>query len=504
MKLFSICFIVCSLGIMTASADSFVGDVYGRYVDVGMDTVVYEKVSFKPDYMNVSGTIEFVNNGNVDTEIHICKGCDFYVRNRGDFKANFLLEPDADIIQIVSDVDELNPIASDAEYTLMFDGFNGSLADVELTGSVVLKNSVLDLDDLTGAHSVELIGDNVLVVDDVAGMNGPVLKADMSGNGRVRLETDNTDPLYADVGVIKDGKLFVLHQRETDYEKVFKNDMGIFFNNLRHKNQADGLLQAMDNATDMRKMKQIMDKSVRLNPDVARNVGRVVREFYRNGPGLMGGLGLGTDFIYSDDFYLCGVGGRFNSDLFGVELNVAMQAGQIKYQNNLDEFDGLYYGINLSARYQMDSNLFVRGIMDFSRIDINVGDVFYDDKSIENPSVASLGGGFDVGYGYSIGDSFYLSPYVGVDILSDSLENDTRIDFAIRGGADVGYLYEVLGIKYDYVVGVVVDTDDKFMATARVGFLSKYDRAGANINLATLRFYDVWSYQVSVGVKFTF
>ncbi len=504
MKVFLKFFAVYLLGMMTASADSFMGDVYGRPVDVRTDTLVYENVSFKPSYLNVSRAIEFVNNGTVDTEIHVCSGCNLYVRNRGDFDATFLLGQDADVIQVVSDVEELNLIVSDTEYTLMFDGFAGGFLDIKLTGDVVLKDSVLDLGALVGARSVELIGDNVLVLDDVSGMSGQMLLGNVYGDGRVRIESSDTDPLYAAVAFVEDAKLFVRYQRETDYEKVFKNDMGMFFNDLRRTNPDDGLLYAMDAATDMKELDRIMDKSVRLNPDVLRNVGQVMRLFYRNSWDWTYGFRTTADFIYSDDFYFYGVGGRVNAYLFGVDLSVAVHGGKIEYKSDFDEFDGRYYGINLGAKYQMVNNLFLRGMLDFSRIDVNVGDVFYDDKVIDNPSVLYFGGGFDFGYKYGLGDSFYLSPYAGVDITSDGVEHCAGVDYAVRVGGDMEYSYEVLGIKYNYALGATANTDNKIMATARVGFWSDYDGAGADINLATLRLNDVWSYQVSIGARVSF
>lgn len=504
MKVFLTFFTVCLLWVATACADSFIGDVFGQSIDVDSDVVVYENIYFKPSYVNVSRTVDFINNGNVDTEFRLCAGCNLYVRNRGDFTASFLLGADAEVIQVVSNVGEFNPIFSDTEYTLMFDGFDGSSLDGDLTGNVVLKNSVMELDALSYSESVELIGDNVLVVDDASGLNGCMLLGNVSGDGRVRIEANSTDRLYAYVGFIDEGKLFVRYQRETDYEKVFKNDVGAFLNNLRRQNPDDGLLYAMDATADMTELKQVMGKSVRLNPDVLRDVGQVMRLFYRNSWDWTYGFRTTADFIYSDDFYFYGVGGRVNAYLFGVDLSVAVHGGKIEYKSDFDEFDGRYYGINLGAKYQMVNNLFLRGMLDFSRIDVNVGDVFYDDKVIDNPSVLYFGGGFDFGYKYGLGDSFYLSPYAGVDITSDGVEHCAGVDYAVRVGGDMEYSYEVLGIKYNYALGAIANTDNKIMATARVGFWSDYDGAGADINLATLRLNDVWSYQVSIGARISF
>lgn len=215
MKIFPVVLSVWCAYISGAVADSFVGDEFSAHIDITTDSVVYENVFFKPGHVDVNDTIKFVNNGRVNTSFSICDGCEIFILNRGEFTADFVLENNAKVIQVVSSADEWNPIDADVKYTLKIDGtdrlnlvngFNG-----DAFNNIILKDSVLNISDVLAMNGVniDLQGDVVLVADDLMGLYDVPIIGNVSGDGRVRVVNKNPDVLYSDVVFLFDDKLFV-------------------------------------------------------------------------------------------------------------------------------------------------------------------------------------------------------------------------------------------------------------------------------------------------------
>lgn len=494
-----------------AFADSFSGDELGTVVGINTDTVVNSGVLFAPDLVSVNGTIDFINYGAVDTVFSVCNRCDVHVYNHGDFVADFILGEDASVVQVVSGADNWNPILSNVKYTLMIDGVselgNRAVLDGYSLQRVVIKDSVLRLSDISWNHEVntDLRGDIVFIVDDLSGLYGVPVIDNVSGDGNVRIASEHAHPLYADVGYVIDNQLFVKRVRETDYKKIFGNDMGVFLNNLRRQNPDDGLLQALDAAKDMNALNDIMGRSVRMNRDLLLRSVRVLGGLNNMFPNAVRtGFDVNFNGVLSDDFYSYAVGAGISGGFDRLKLGMGVYLGNVEYVTELDEFVGMYYGLNLGAEYLMQNNLFVRGAMNVMRFDFDIGDAFYNDEVINNPSVIYAGSMADFGYRYNFADSFYAAPFVGMDVIGTNVADVLDIDVRGRIGVDVGYMYQLFGISYDYGVEINTNSDNEFMANVRAGFWSEYDGAGANVDLTVSRMFGVCSYKMSIGGKLWF
>ncbi|MBO5946584.1 MAG: autotransporter outer membrane beta-barrel domain-containing protein [Alphaproteobacteria bacterium] len=493
-----------------AVADSFMGDEFSAVVNLTMDSVVYENVLFQPGGVNVDDNIDFINNGRVHSTFSVCDGCEIFIYNRGDFVADFDLGNNARVVQVVSNATEWNPIETDVKYTLVIDGvknfgtngvFNGGALE-----NVILKDSVLRMSDIdfVDGTQVYLRGDIVFIVDDLSGLyDGPIMD-NVSGDGRVRIQNNSANPLYADVGYLLDGQLFVKRVRETDYRKIFNNDMGVFLNGLRDKNSDDGLLRALDVATDMDSIHDIMARSVRMNRDLLLRSVRVLGEFNKFSSDIRTGVGANFDVVFSDNFYSYDVGARFEGDFDRLRIGLGLHFGNVEYESDLDVFNGVYYGLNLGVDYLMKNNLFMRGMANVLRVDFDMGDVFYNGEIINNPSAVYVGGVADFGYRCEFADSFYVAPFAGLDVVGTVVADISDIDVRGRAGADAGYVYQMLGISYDYGVGININSDNEIMANARVGVWSEHDGAGANIGFAVSHMFDIYSYKISIGGRVWF
>lgn len=505
MKICSIVLSVWCAYMSGAVADSFVGDEFSTHVDIATDSVVYENVLFRPGVVNVNDTLDFENNGRVYTTFSICDGCEIFIRNRGEFTADFVLGNNSKVVQVVSGTDAWNPIDADVKYTLMIDGAEGVSLENGFNGNalnnIILKDSVLDISDviLMGRINIDLRGDIVLVADDLTGLYDMPIIGNVSGNGRVRVVNKNSDVLYSDVAFLIDNQLLVKRVRETDYKKIFDNDLGVFLNNLRRQNSGNRLLRALDVATDMNSINGIMTRSVRMNPEFLLRPVRMLGEFNKIMTGARTGIAADFDVVFSDDFYTYGAGVGLSGIFDRLKLGLGLYVGDMEYESDLDSFRGVFYGLNMGADYLMKNNLFVRGMANVMRFDFDMGDVFYNGEIINNPSAIYVGGVADFGYRHKFADSFYVAPFVGMDTVGTIVADMSDINIRGRVGMDVGYAYQMLGLSYDYGIGVNANSDNEIMVNARAGFLSAYDGAGVNIGFAVSRMFDICSYKISIG-----
>lgn len=508
MKLFYLAILINLCGACAAFADSFMGDEAGELVCLNANTIVGDDVNFMPGVVDVERSLLFENYGHVNSEFAVCSHCKFRIVNHGDFVANFSLADGAMIEQVVRDVDELNPIVSDTEYTLFVDGtdeisLNGVLGNSDI-GTIVIRDSVVNINDtdFSGVAGIELRGDVVFMADDLSGLYDAVVINNVSGDGRVRFHSRAENPMYADVGYIDDGNLYVKRVRETDYVKVLKNDVGVFLNNLRISNPGDGLLRVLDSAVDMDALRDAMERSVRFNPDVLENVTKVINSFYRFG--FENEIGIGAGVVAGENFYSYGVDVGATGNVGAVKVAANVRAGDIEYKSDVDKFTGAYFGLNLRAEYAMKNNLWIRGVADVARFDFDIGDVFYENHVVSNPSVVSINGAVDFGYWYVPVDSFYVMPFVGFDASNYKTDDMNNVGMCARGGVGAGYGYEMMGIKYNYDFVVGMDSENAMHGTGRIGFWSQYDMMGGDAKFSVVRMFDAMAYHVSIAGRVSF
>lgn len=515
MKYLFAVFLVLICCVRTANATSYSMDVYGGWVNVATDFIVQKNVNFRPTDLYLDKTVYVDNAGVIDTNIHLCDGCKLFLRNAGVVNADVFTANNAHVVQVVHTTDDIHAIAINEDYDIMIDGANGILlTDVfdirgPLTDKIIVRDSVVAVNDVPWAdlNVLELQGDVVFLVDDLVGLYGVPLMDNVAEDVVVSFHVKNSDSLYADVGYLDDGKLYVKRVRETDYEKIFgrDNEIGKFLNDLRVDNADDLLLEQMDAAENINSLHKIINKSVRFNPDVLHDVIRTVgadADVY-DIPGKA--ISVSPIFVMSDNFYT--VGGALNlsgmvSDNIFVQLRI--HVGEVMYKSDVDEFDGVYLGGQFNAKYSFDSGAFVRMMMDLTRFDFNIGNVLYDSEKIKNPGAISLINRTDVGWDFKIKECGYFAPFLGLVNEVISIEDDVNYRLGLRGGFDAGVEINMLGIRYDYGIRMMADTMHTTSVMGRVGFWSEYDAAGGDIGLGVIWGTDTISYKISIGGNFRF
>ncbi len=482
-----------------ANASNVSADVWGGTVVGDADIYVDNGVYFQPARLEVNKSIKIENNGDFNTDVFVCDMCRVSVINRGDMTGNFYLGQNAKLIQVVEGAGDLMPINFNADYTLVVSGddvlrWNEILSVAHRADKVVLNNVMVDMN--VGARylnqtNIELVGEIKVLCDDLKNLYGVAIMENVSGNGKVRFIGGTDNPLFANVGFVENGNLYVRRERETDYVKIFNNETGAFLNKLRGASNggADRLLKRLDTADSVDEFNKMMGRSVRFNPGNLIQILETVNAFSMNRFDVIAeNAGVRSFVIGAKDFYVNGIGvgvGAVVKDR--IEFGLNFDVGRVKYESDVDKFDGRLYGLDFAFLYKMGDERFLNLLSGVRFMRFDVGDVLYNKSQIKNPRG-------NVGYmladyseKYSLGDSFYIMPGVGVGLDFYKIEAEENMDVFGRAKIGAGYEFDMIGIHYDYKVQATVDTDTDVMLGGRIEFWSEYDQIGAGAEISAGR-----------------
>ena len=502
-------FVLLGLFVMRGACASVVlsGNDYGGNRTWNDDVVIADGVNVLPDSLTITKSMQIENYGTLKSDIWVCDRCRVRIKNAGVIDADFYMGDKAQIIQVVSDARDLNPVDFGSDFVVSVEGANGISGDdilrlVNGASALVLTDSVIDI---TGLNQIDVPVQINGVVDLHAmsgvGLYDAALMKNVSGNGTIRFVIDDNDPMYADVAYVHDGALFARRERETDYSKVLNNDVGEFLDRLRDINADDKLLSALDKAVDMRQLKNIMGKTVRVNPDNLFMVARAINAFSVADASDTGARVFG---VLGDVFKAHGIDLNFSDDVYAMRIDVGLRAGNIKYNSDLDEFDGDFWGLKISGNYLMKNNFWIRSDVGATRFNFDVGDVFYNGVDLHNPKMLSVSGIVDAGYIYDIYESCSVAPFVGVGVATYSLGDVARNFVHARVGGNVAYTYKMMGLMYKYNIGAAINSDKEISVMGRVGFMSEYDDMGGDITVGVTRVMGVTAYNLSIGAQIRF
>lgn len=508
MKKICLLFSVLLCAIFTGGVYAY-DDVYSGVITADTDLVIGGDSFFYPDSLNILNSISILNGGAFKADVCLCDGCDLYLRNQGEFTA--YISSGNSVYQVIADARDLNAVSINRDYSLLVSGANHLLLNdiYDVSGSadkIIIRDSVIDLGALDGGrnYALELMGNVVLYLDGVKDSYDGALIHNVSGNADITLVVGTTDPLFANVAYIDDGDLYVRRVRELDYVKVLGAGVGDYLNDIRILDSGDRLIGALDSVTDMHALYEVMGMSARLNPDKLLESVRIIGAMDDFSMFFQSGGGVQASVITSNDFDAYDFSGVIGLKIGDVKFGVGARFGELYYLSDVDEFDGLYYGINLYADYVLHGDMFVRGLVAVNNFEFDIGDVFYRNQRINNPNVLLGNMLVDYGVKYRVWDHINVTPFVGVDMNFYKLGNICDFDFGMRTGIGVGYAYQMHAINYDYKMNVVLNTLGEMGVRLGAGFWSIYDNAGGDIGVSMMRIMDTMAYELTIDAKISF
>ena len=494
-------------------ADIVQADINGQEYLFDKDTIILEDIVVKPDNLIIDGLVEVENHGVIKTDISLLDGTTLFFRNTGVVNAKFDLGVSSVLYHKITTNNEIKYVDFNVDYTAFVESSEAlSLTEIiDVTANadkVFIQNAVINIDGIPKDlnNHIEL-GNNVsFVLGDLGMLYEGVLLNDVRGISDVRFISKNQNPMFSDYGDIKGNKLYVGHVRVTDYAKIYPNYLGEFLNLARNSGKYDSLFLRLDNAMTYGELDSIMSNSLLFNSDRLFEPLRILNALnFADRDFKFGNLGGEIFGFASDRFYAYGLGTNVGfdvSDYLSVYAN--LQIGTLDYQDNLDVFSGSVYGLNVGAKYLLDSDMFVRGDIGLLALDTDIERVFYNNKEIKYPWVNSGYINVDIGRMYHFADVVSVTPFAGVrsEYYSVDTYNDYKANLYV--GTDVGFDTEFSGIKYFYSARAAFNTDMYFMLNGKIGIWSVVDAMGGDLSASISNTDDVISYKVALNTRVAF
>ncbi|MBQ8294500.1 MAG: hypothetical protein IJX89_03890 [Alphaproteobacteria bacterium] len=492
----------------TANAEIINGSVYGSRKNLDTEVVVTDIAKllvnsiYAPDYVYLDnhGTVKVKN-------IYVPERGFFYLENSGHFSGNFVVGDSYYIYQVLRDTDDISVVGYNVDFSVLVrDSAALSWTDVLNVANgadkIILDNATLVLDtDRLNSVPIEINGENLLIVDDISDFYGAPLLANVSGNGRVRLQSHVINPLFAGVSYFENDSLYIRRERITDYATILGNDTGVYLNNLRMKNPNDPLLGALDSAGDMNALRETMARSVRLNPIRLMTPIIQITDFDKLNFNVDNwGINSGVGAIVNKNMEYYGANIAFSGVAENIKFGLSLDMGQMEYSDDINYFVGDIYGGRFVADYNWRDANRLRLMLGGKIVNFSSGEVFMGHNNVvKDPRGVIVYGVTE--YALDFGP---FSPFVGFDFDYVSVTNDNENNVVGRGGVDMRYTHEMLGLRYDYAVRIGANTDGTIFAKLRAGVLSIMDNAGGDISIATIRRDDITSYKFGFAARVLF
>ncbi len=402
---------------------------------------------------------------------------------------------------IIGETFSLNEIA-DEMYSVqeLYLASAGQKTELTLSGGFVASN--------LENTNIFVNGDVWITVSDDFEANGNPVLYNVKRNDYKKLHFNSSDGLYS-LPVSWDGKDVYLSQAMTiNYKHVFRDSRGMFLNYLRETGSDNDLISKLDSENDMNRVMDILNKSVRLNPELLmRSVHEINMLEMTSGSANRIGVGISAEPIYMFSNHGNTIGGRLAAK-YSVTDNLYVGASgygyKIHFDDGLNKYDSGVYGGNVRIDYIGDVVL-VRGGFGGNVDSFDTGPLLNGNEITHNPTGNSLYGFVDLGKHFNIGnDGWYVAPFVNVGMERLHILQNNKNDFFARGAFDGGYSFVLDSMKYTYNLRAGVNTLGNIDAAFNFDAWSEVDGAGGSISLGLIQTELGMSGKASINLQIVF
>jgi len=491
------------IAVNAARAAVFDTDSFGNHLSISSDSIVLKNANLNYSRIDTSYRIRLQNFGNVNANIFVCPGCDFYFRNAGMFAGTVFLNGSSEIYQEIRGSGDMNPIRSIGGTRVAYVSNKEILSLAKIMGLVqpdrlVLENARIDFD-LARAVEIptELRGTVSLKLPNLP-TGQTMLFSNVSGSMDVSVIINDTDGIYQSKLDFVDGTLIATTTRETDYNKIFGGTTGSALAAL----PADSRLTAkLNRQSSMAGIQRVMNGSIMFN---GLNMMRPVSDMHE--------FEMARGFVHDD---YAGVSGGYifgkNSGMPVVNANAEFGSerfrftggahfGMMQIGDGYERADGKVFGASAACEWDGDY-LFAnaRAIASFGTFNANVMD---SGKINDSPNGTAVTGTSEFGANFKY-DNMFAAPFVRgkFEYLSVLSQSSTT---ALPGiGMRFGWTGGMFGIKTVNTHYAVIDRDRVNVGTD-FQIKSGEDGIAANVGVAALRMGLAWSFMAHAGVRMVF
>nr|MBQ0090972.1 autotransporter domain-containing protein [Candidatus Enterousia merdequi] len=307
----------------------------------------------------------------------------------------------------------------------------------------------------------------------------------ISGKSNLSVDVEPIDNMYAVLEENKKGNIHISTERVTDYNLVNKSEKNKkdddVLEQIRQENHDDKLIDALDKSKDDSEFNNIKNHSYRYNHGILLRPIKMITNFEINEDIVEdNGVGLNPFYVFSDtikDF-----GGNLYAaynykDLY---LNFGFNFNSFSYEDNLNDFSGNSYGINIKAKQKID-NLWIAGNAGFMLTKYSADYIESNKTMKKDPFGNSEYGKVSIGYDFNVVTDLIVSPFVGGEYQRYDVADVLDRDLYINAGGKIKYNFITDGIKYEYSAAASVTQTGNMFADIKIGFVSVTDGAGASI-----------------------
>lgn len=467
---------------------------------IGQDITIDTDMSLYND-----GTID----GRIDTHNH-----NITIYNTGSITGGITTENGGSVRQMINSQAEINTInVVGGNHIIQIENFqNIQFADIKDLNatSFSLTNSSVVIDDFalwqTWGQNVNIEGHvNLIINNKDTIVDGDVVHNIVSGWENLIVNVTDLDSMYV-VELKQYGSDLTLHLvREQNNDWALNGSDGPL-EIIRQNNPNDKMVLALDSARNKADVNNIKNNSYRFNHSILMHPIRVLNDIalfnvLHHEKEL--GIGLNTFYVTSDTTGDFGgriyIGNKFD-DLY---LNMGFSFNSFSYEDNLNDFSGVSYGLDIRAKQNFDK-LWLDGTIGINISKFDADYITNDNTIKQDPIGYSEYGKIDIGHDFDILSDLTVSPFAGIVFQQYNITDVSDFDFHVRSGADLKYVSLMDGIKYEYsLTGALSENGDLFSAL-KIGFWSVIDGVGASFNAGLFKNDIDWHYRFSIDAKFAF
>ena len=356
------------------------------------------------------------------------------------------------------------------------------------------------------SSNVKLIIENIGDIGD----DGVLIK-NTKDISELNIETPNLDELHKTYKK-RTNEGFVLYiVRETNYEKIDPTETGkeesiSVLEEIKNIDPEDKLIAAIDKAKSAEEINYLKSQSARFNYSFFLQPIKIINNFaILNQMGNKDDSGVGADVSYITSGKVKAFGGRmyvgYNYD--NLYFNMGLKLNKFSYENSLNEFSGLLYGMDINAK-QKFSNLWFRENMGANLIKFDANYVSHDNEIKNEPNAFTWYGNINFGYDFNFTENVIFSPFVGTTYQKYKVIDVVESDLDYHAGFDVQYNIIVDGIKYEYDILGGIKNDNNWFSTIKMGILSVGDAFGVFVDASVMTEEQEYNYMLSLKAKLMF
>lgn len=211
------------------------------------------------------------------------------------------------------------------------------------------------------------------------------------------------------------------------------------------------------------------------------------------------------EYYINSDFNSYGL--RLNSGMAvigNLSVGIGAYAFRGNFKNSFSDFESDVYGGNLRANYVFDNLMFVRGIAGVSMANIKCDGVIDGNNLVNNPRAFGVYAGLDVGAKFDFESGMFLSPFVGAGVINETVVDVNQNDLFLRVGNDFGFKYFMDGVSYNYILRVGVNSNGYLDANIGAGMWTVSDKIGGDVSIGVMDSEFGWSAKISGNLRFAF